>query len=644
MEREERDRHDIENRHHTQYEADYDHSEEGARNQDRQPRSQVIALAQSRGGTQAGDGGDDMAITAFPALPPRLRSVAYPKYFKPNIQKHDSRSDPNIWLSTYYVAVKAADGIFDHMVAYFLLVMGDALSLWLNNLQVDIITSWVDLSQAFTSNFEATYNRPGNAFNLERVTMKTNEGLRDYTNWFFENRNTCVGVRDDQVVESYKKGVKDRKIFEKIHESRATTVTALMDVVNKLIDTDTAMVNQFDSDTTCDAGTSGTIGDSSSKLRKRPSEVLVAEGHRPSTFNVDEFNATLDSPCAFHEGATHTVRKCSQFKRVFCTPEDPKRPRGDGDRSSSRRYNNNRRDDRRGRGDDNHRDDRCGDEPQPEDRRNERDLPPPLAAGNPSDPFQQAKRLINMIVGGLKFSVRRRQYCKDKREIHLIHTKPSQPLRWSKQPVTFSRADHWVHILDPGSYPLVVEPIVEGALRPQTLIDGGSGLNIIFVETLKKMDFDFKRMTTCDKPFFGIVPDKAAYFMGRISLPVTFGTEDNFRTEYLSFEVADFKSSYHAILGHTMLARFMAAPHYTYLVLKMSAPNRVLSVYDDLIVSVKCDNEALDITTTNACVDASVSMITEATKVAPSDLTILEQKRTNTTLDTTPATKKYVSA
>jgi hypothetical protein len=37
--------------------------------------------------------------------------------------------------------------------------------------------------------------------------------------------------------------------------------------------------------------------------------------------------------------------------------------------------------------------------------------------------------------------------------------------------------------------------------------------------------------------------------MGRVSLPVTFDTEENFRTEYLSFEVADFKSSYHAILG-----------------------------------------------------------------------------------------------
>jgi hypothetical protein len=117
-------------------------------------------------------------------------------------------------------------------------------------------------------------------------------------------------------------------------------------------------------------------------------------------------------------------------------------------------------------------------------------------------------------------------------------------LRWSEQPITFSTADHWVHILDLDSYPLVVEPIVEGALLPQTLIDGGSGLNIIFVDTLKKMNFNFKRLTECDEPFFGIVPGKAAYPMGRVSLPVTFDKEENFRTEYLSFEVADFKSSY----------------------------------------------------------------------------------------------------
>jgi hypothetical protein len=50
------------------------------------------------------------------------------------------------------------------------------------------------------------------------------------------------------------------------------------------------------------------------------------------------------------------------------------------------------------------------------------------------------------------------------------------------------------------------------------------------------------------------VPVKAAYPIGPVCLPVTFGTEENFHTEYLTFEVADFRSSYHAIFGRPMLA------------------------------------------------------------------------------------------
>jgi hypothetical protein len=57
--------------------------------------------------------------------------------------------------------------------------------------------------------------------------------------------------------------------------------------------------------------------------------------------------------------------------------------------------------------------------------------------------------------------------------------------------------------------------------------------------------------------------------------------------EYLTYEVADFRSYYHAILGRPMLAMFMAIPHHTYLVMKMSSPNRILSVYDNLMVSFK---------------------------------------------------------
>jgi hypothetical protein len=102
---------------------------------------------------------------------------------------------------------------------------------------------------------------------------------------------------------------------------------------------------------------------------------------------------------------------------VFRTPEDPKRPRSDGDRSSSCSYNNNRRDDRRGHGDNDRRDDRRCDNQQPEDRRDERDLPSPPKTSNPNGLFQQAKRSINMIVGGLKSSLSRRRYRKDNHEV-----------------------------------------------------------------------------------------------------------------------------------------------------------------------------------------------------------------------------------
>jgi hypothetical protein len=204
-----------------------------------------VGAAQGDVVAHVGNNGDDMAVTAFLAFVPRLRSVAYPDNFKPNIQKYDSRPDPNIWLSTYYDAVKAADGNFDHMAAYFPLVMGDAPSLWLNNLPTGSITSWADLSQAFTSNFQATYNRPRNAFNLGRVIMKAVERLRDYINRFFENRNTCVDVRDDQVVDSYKKGLRDSKVSEKIYKSGAMKVAPLMEVVNKLIDTEEALVKDI---------------------------------------------------------------------------------------------------------------------------------------------------------------------------------------------------------------------------------------------------------------------------------------------------------------------------------------------------------------------------------------------------------------
>jgi hypothetical protein len=39
----------------------------------------------------------------------------------------------------------------------------------------------------------------------------------------------------------------------------------------------------------------------------------------------------------------------------------------------------------------------------------------------------------------------------------------------------------------------------------------GVGSTSSSLKTLKKLDFDFKKLTACNEPFSGIVPDKAAY-------------------------------------------------------------------------------------------------------------------------------------
>jgi hypothetical protein len=108
------------------------------------------------------------------------------------------------------------------------------------------------------------------------------------------------------------------------------------------------------------------------------------------------------------------------------------------------------------------------------------------------------------------------------------------------------------------------------------------------------MGLEFTGMITpTSVPFYGIVPGKAAIPLGQITLPITFRTPSNYRTKFIKFEVADFESSYHAILGRPTLAKFMAIPHYPYLLLKMPGPNGVLSLRGDLKRSFDYDVQAV---------------------------------------------------
>jgi hypothetical protein len=103
------------------------------------------------------------------------------------------------------------------------------------------------------------------------------------------------------------------------------------------------------------------------------------------------------------------------------------------------------------------------------------------------------------------------------------------------------------------------------------------------------ISLEFLKPTDCS--FHGIEPGSANYPLGRIALNVCFGNQQNYRREKLNFEVMDWPSQYHAILGRPAFSRFMAVPHYTYLVLKMPRPKGIITVKGSFEVSDLCDKE-----------------------------------------------------
>jgi len=85
---------------------------------------------------------------------------------------------------------------------------------------------------------------------------------------------------------------------------------------------------------------------------------------------------------------------------------------------------------------------------------------------------------------------------------------PSTPkyLNWLEYLIQFSKKDQWTSVTNASHYPLVLGPTIAGMTVPKVLIDGGAGLNIIFVGTLKKIGLDFTSLLTpTNIPFYGIV-------------------------------------------------------------------------------------------------------------------------------------------
>ena len=62
----------------------------------------------------------------------------------------------------------------------------------------------------------------------------------------------------------------------------------------------------------------------------------------------------------------------------------------------------------------------------------------------------------------------------------------------------------------------MVDLVVEGTRLTKVLMDGGSGLNILYAETLKGMGIPMSRLNESNMSFHGVIPGKKAAYAARL--------------------------------------------------------------------------------------------------------------------------------
>jgi hypothetical protein len=214
---------------------------------------------------------------------------------------------------------------------------------------------------------------------------------------------------------------------------------------------------------------------------------------------------------------------------------------------------------------------------------------------------------VFLIFGGPIVDMSNSQRKREQYEVLATEKAPPSFLDWLEDAITFSLEDHPNRILNPGQYPLVVDPVIGNTRFSKVLMDGGSSLNILYAHTLLLLGIGLDQLQPSTSPFHGVALGKLVQPLRQIDLPVWFGMPDNFRKETLTFEVVGFRGAYHTILEQPRYAKFMAVPNYTYLKMKMPGPKGVITVGSSIEHAFDCDIECVEHTEALALDEALVA-------------------------------------
>ncbi|XP_019172919.1 PREDICTED: uncharacterized protein LOC109168362 [Ipomoea nil] len=409
---------------------------------------------------------------------------------------------------------------------------------WLVSQPPGSIHSFEELADRFMSHYAANIKPQKDLTHLGDIRQDEGESLKAYLARWQKEIQSIEEVEDQTALTFFIESLRSGQLYRDLRDNRPATYAEAVQMANKRANTEQAMKNKRQRE----------VGGSASGKRTR----VETRERRSDAVRRPEVRRPYDRP--------------------IVTPID----RFQSDQSANK----------------GHRPLTNGSEGRPVEE--VRDPSPTQQTAEASTGFRRGrspmaqKPVINMIVGGPEGgdSANTRKAWARQLYVGTVYGREESSKKTCREPIVFTDKD-----LPAGETPhrdtLVIAMDINGVVVRRILVDTGSSVNVLYLETFTKMGLTREQLRPVNTPLAGFTGDSVEA-EGSITLPVEIGSYPNAQQLSMKFIVVDLACSHNDILGRPGLEDLGALISIEHLCLKFRTPNGIGTVRCDRKVARDC--------------------------------------------------------
>jgi hypothetical protein len=152
-----------------------------------------------------------------------------------------------VCLNDYRLACQLGGATTDEVIIRNLpLHLADSAWTWLQHVPPSQIHNWDDLVRTFVGNFQGTYVRPGNSWDLCVCTQKPDESLRDFIQRFSKRCTELPSVAQSEIVHALLEGTTCWDLMHELGRSPSVDSNELFDIATSFASGEEAVGAIFD--------------------------------------------------------------------------------------------------------------------------------------------------------------------------------------------------------------------------------------------------------------------------------------------------------------------------------------------------------------------------------------------------------------